>query len=159
MCPPPFSRAPRSLCAQSETRIKELMALGVAVKVVTIGKKVGSYYKRRTEIYNLTKSFDMGNSPTTAEAQARRRAAGGRTFRACVRTLAQPPISQLRASTAAPPRRTRARTHATRAAPRPPRLRSSCLAMPADANTLLRGRSLPTLSPRHTTITPPPGRG
>jgi F0F1-type ATP synthase gamma subunit len=58
---------------QSEARIKELMALGVAVKVVTIGKKVGSYYKRRTAMYNLSKSFDMGNSPTTAEAQARAR--------------------------------------------------------------------------------------
>ena len=56
---------------QSEARIKELQALGVAVKVVTVGKKVGSYYKRRPQ-YNLTKSFDMGNSPTTAEAQARR---------------------------------------------------------------------------------------
>ncbi len=62
--------------SQSEARIKELMALGVAVKVVTIGKKVGSYYKRRPQ-YALTKSFDMGNSPTTAEAQASRRA---RTF-------------------------------------------------------------------------------
>ncbi len=61
----------RSRFVQSEARIKELMALGVAVKVVTIGKKVGSYYKRRTAIYNLSKSFDMGNSPTTAEAQAR----------------------------------------------------------------------------------------
>lgn len=49
--------------------MKELMALGVKVKLVTIGKKAGSYYKRRPQ-YNLIKAFDMGNSPTTAEAQA-----------------------------------------------------------------------------------------
>lgn len=50
-------------------RIQELTALGVAVKLVTIGKKAGSFYKRRPQ-FNLVKSFDMGNSPTTAEAQA-----------------------------------------------------------------------------------------
>jgi len=54
---------------KSEQRIKELTQLGVKVKVVTIGKKVSSYYKRRPQ-YNLSRSFDMGNSPTTAEAQA-----------------------------------------------------------------------------------------
>ena len=59
---------------QSEARIKELQALGVAVKVVTVGKKVGSYYKRRPQ-YSLSKAFDMGNSPTTAEAQVRKTAA------------------------------------------------------------------------------------
>ena len=42
------------------------------VKVVAVGKKVGSYYKRRPQ-YNLSKAFDMGNSPTTAEAQVRTR--------------------------------------------------------------------------------------
>ena len=36
---------------------------------MTIGKKCSSYFKRRPQ-YNLVKSFDMGNSPTTAEAQA-----------------------------------------------------------------------------------------
>lgn len=55
---------------KSEARIRELTALGVKVKVVTIGKKCGSYYKRRPQ-YNLVKSFEMGSSPTTAEAQAR----------------------------------------------------------------------------------------
>lgn len=50
--------------------MKELMALGVKVKVVTIGKKCSSYFRRRPQ-YNLVKAFDMGNSPTTAEAQAR----------------------------------------------------------------------------------------
>lgn len=49
--------------------MKELEALGVAVKIVTIGKKAGGFYKRRPR-YNLVKAFDMGNSPTTAEAQA-----------------------------------------------------------------------------------------
>lgn len=36
---------------------------------MTIGKKASSYYKRRPQ-YNLVKAFDMGNSPTTQEAQA-----------------------------------------------------------------------------------------
>ena len=39
---------------------------------MAVGKKVGSYYKRRPQ-YNLSKAFDMGNSPTTAEAQVRPR--------------------------------------------------------------------------------------
>ena len=53
---------------QSEARLKELKALGCSVKIVTIGKKATNYYKRRPQ-YNLIKSFDMGNSPTTSEAQ------------------------------------------------------------------------------------------
>ena len=44
--------------------------MGVKVKLVTIGKKVTTFFKRRPQ-YTLAKSFDMGNSPTTAEAQAR----------------------------------------------------------------------------------------
>ena len=55
--------------SQTELRIKELAEAGVKVKLVTIGKKCSSYFKRRPQ-YNLVKSFDMGNSPTTAEAQA-----------------------------------------------------------------------------------------
>jgi hypothetical protein len=47
--------------------------------VVAVGKKVGSYYKRRPQ-YNLSKAFDMGNSPTTAEAQVRRPSAAGRAL-------------------------------------------------------------------------------
>jgi len=65
----PALLVPDSRPIQSEARIKELQALGVKVKVVTIGKKVSSYYKRRPQ-YNLVKAFDMGNSPTTGEAQA-----------------------------------------------------------------------------------------
>jgi len=50
-------------------RAAELGAMGVKVKLVTIGKKVTTFFKRRPQ-YTLAKSFDMGNSPTTAEAQA-----------------------------------------------------------------------------------------
>ena len=40
------------------------------VKLVTIGKKATTFFKRRPE-YNLVKTFEMGNAPTTTEAQAR----------------------------------------------------------------------------------------
>lgn len=55
---------------QAVLRAKELAALGVNVKFVTIGKKVSNFFKRRPQ-YKIARSFDMGNSPTTAEAQAR----------------------------------------------------------------------------------------
>jgi len=51
------------------SRVKELKALGVDVKLVTIGKKCSAFFKRRPE-YSLVKSFEMGSSPTTTEAQA-----------------------------------------------------------------------------------------
>ena len=51
-------------------RVKQLQALGVSVKLVTIGKKVSAFFKRRPE-YSLVKTFEMGSSPTTTEAQVR----------------------------------------------------------------------------------------
>ena len=52
-------------------RAAELQKLGVNVKIVAIGKKVSTFFKRRPQ-YNMVKSFDMGSAPTTAEAQASR---------------------------------------------------------------------------------------
>ena len=54
---------------KAEGRLKELMAMGLDVKLVTVGKKGAVYFKRRPQ-YNLAKSFDLGAKPTTKEAQA-----------------------------------------------------------------------------------------
>jgi F-type H+-transporting ATPase subunit gamma len=54
---------------KAEARLKELMAMGLSVKLVTVGKKGAVYFKRRPQ-YNLAKSFDLGAKPTTKEAQA-----------------------------------------------------------------------------------------
>jgi len=55
---------------KTETRAKELKALGVDCKIVLVGKKGAKYFSRRKELYNIGKIFDMGNAPTTAQAQA-----------------------------------------------------------------------------------------
>ena len=54
---------------KAEARLRELMAMGLNVKLVTVGKKGAVYFKRRPQ-YNLAKSFDLGAKPTTKEAQA-----------------------------------------------------------------------------------------
>lgn len=54
---------------QAEARVKELLAQGVGVIIVTIGNKGTQYFKRRPH-YNLARSFELGQSPTTKEAQA-----------------------------------------------------------------------------------------
>mmetsp|Transcript_26723 Transcript_26723/g.50870 ORF Transcript_26723/g.50870 Transcript_26723/m.50870 type:complete len:378 (-) Transcript_26723:288-1421(-) len=53
-----------------EKRCAELQAMGVQPKLVLIGKKCAQYFGRRKAMYNIAKSFDMGNAPTTAQAQA-----------------------------------------------------------------------------------------
>ena len=45
------------------------MAQGLGVIMVTIGNKGTTYFKRRPQ-YNLARSFELGQSPTTKEAQA-----------------------------------------------------------------------------------------
>ena len=52
-----------------ETRVKELEAQGVKCKLILIGKKANTYFKRRPQ-YTVVKGFNMGQSPTTQEAQA-----------------------------------------------------------------------------------------
>merc|ERR1712185_110112 len=39
-------------------------------KVLNIGSKGTTYFKRRSEKYNLSKQFMLGGAPTTKEAQA-----------------------------------------------------------------------------------------
>jgi F-type H+-transporting ATPase subunit gamma len=52
-----------------ENRVKELLGMGLAVKIVTVGKKGGVYFKRRPQ-YTLAATFDLGAKPTIKEAQA-----------------------------------------------------------------------------------------
>lgn len=54
---------------KAETRVKELLATGINVNVVAVGNKGAQYFKRRPQ-YNLVKSYALGQSPTTKEAQA-----------------------------------------------------------------------------------------
>merc|ERR1719393_368764 len=53
----------------TEQRLSELKAQGVEAKLITVGKKGGVYFNRRTEQYNLVKRFDMGQAPSTQDAQ------------------------------------------------------------------------------------------
>lgn len=54
---------------KTEARFKELTNQGLQVKVVAIGRKGIQYMQRRPK-FNVTKSFVLGSSPTTKEAQA-----------------------------------------------------------------------------------------
>jgi F-type H+-transporting ATPase subunit gamma len=51
-------------------RIQELNEMGVKCKVLTIGKKGVTFFKRRANKYNLSKQFTLGGAPTIKEAQA-----------------------------------------------------------------------------------------
>ena len=54
---------------KTEQRVAELKAQCVEAKLITVGKKGGVYFNRRTEQYNLVKRFDMGQAPSTQDAQ------------------------------------------------------------------------------------------
>ena len=54
---------------KTESRLQELMDLGIAVRLATVGKKGETYFKRRPQ-YNMVASFDLGAKPSTKEAQA-----------------------------------------------------------------------------------------
>lgn len=54
---------------KSEQRAQELMDLGLDVKIITVGKKGATYFKRRPQ-YNVVANFDLGAKPTIKEAQA-----------------------------------------------------------------------------------------
>jgi len=51
-------------------RIQELSAKGVDCKILNIGRKGATFFKRRANIYNISKQFMLGGAPTTKEAQA-----------------------------------------------------------------------------------------
>jgi F-type H+-transporting ATPase subunit gamma len=50
-------------------RIQELNEMGVNCKVLNIGSKGATFFKRRSDQYNLSKQFALGGAPTTNEAQ------------------------------------------------------------------------------------------
>merc|ERR1711977_74022 len=55
---------------KSVARIQELNEMGVQCKVLNIGRKGSSFYKRRANKYKLSKQFALGGAPSTKEAQA-----------------------------------------------------------------------------------------
>lgn len=54
---------------KTEQRVAELKQQGVECKLITVGKKGGVYFNRRKDQYNLVKRFDMGQAPSTQDAQ------------------------------------------------------------------------------------------
>merc|ERR1712054_6208 len=55
---------------KSVARIQELDEMGVKCKILTIGRKGCSFFKRRANKYKLSKQFALGGAPSTKEAQA-----------------------------------------------------------------------------------------
>ncbi|CAM9210076.1 unnamed protein product [Chrysoparadoxa australica] len=55
---------------KTEGRVQELMAQGLEVEVVTIGKKISQYFARRSDKYKVKRAFDCGQAPTAAEASS-----------------------------------------------------------------------------------------
>ena len=54
---------------QTELRARELMKMGLNVKIMLIGKKGATYFKRRSEIFNIAgvlQSLQGGNKPAWA---------------------------------------------------------------------------------------------
>jgi F-type H+-transporting ATPase subunit gamma len=54
---------------KTEARYRELTAMGLKVKLVLVGNKGRQYFSRRPQ-YDIAKSFALGATPTTREAQA-----------------------------------------------------------------------------------------
>jgi F-type H+-transporting ATPase subunit gamma len=54
---------------RAEARYRELTGLGLNVNLVLVGNKGKQYFSRRPQ-YNIVKSFSLGATPTTREAQA-----------------------------------------------------------------------------------------
>eukprot|EP00877_Chromochloris_zofingiensis_P005484 jgi/Chrzof1/14937/Cz09g21130.t1_ATPC1[v5.2] len=54
---------------KTEQRYRELTSMGVKVKLVLVGRKGGQYFSRRPS-YDVVRSFALGATPTTREAQA-----------------------------------------------------------------------------------------
>jgi F-type H+-transporting ATPase subunit gamma len=55
---------------KAEMRHAELTKLGVQCKLVCVGRKGATYFKRRSAMYDIEESYDVGQSPTIKEAQA-----------------------------------------------------------------------------------------
>jgi F-type H+-transporting ATPase subunit gamma len=54
---------------RAEARYRELTGMGLSVNLVLVGNKGKQYFARRPQ-YNIAKSFSLGATPTTREAQA-----------------------------------------------------------------------------------------
>jgi len=54
---------------KTEQRVRELTAMGLKVKLVLVGNKGKQYFGRRPQ-YDVARSFSLGATPTTREAQA-----------------------------------------------------------------------------------------
>ncbi|KAA8497839.1 ATP synthase gamma chain, chloroplastic [Porphyridium purpureum] len=52
---------------QSERRVKELLATGVNVELITIGNKASQYFGRRPQ-YTVRRAFPIGQAPTAEQA-------------------------------------------------------------------------------------------
>merc|ERR1711977_373710 len=57
------------LIKKAVARIQELDEIGVKCKILNVGSKGATYFKRRASIYELSKQFTLGGAPTTKEAQ------------------------------------------------------------------------------------------
>lgn len=55
---------------KTERRVKELMAMGVKVQLVCVGRKGAQYFNRRKGTYTINKSFTLGAKPSSKDAQA-----------------------------------------------------------------------------------------
>jgi F-type H+-transporting ATPase subunit gamma len=54
---------------KTEARVRELTSMGINVRLVLVGNKGKQYFARRPQ-YDVARSFSLGATPTTREAQA-----------------------------------------------------------------------------------------
>lgn len=54
---------------KAEQRYRELTAMGIAVRLICVGRKGSAYFRRRPQ-YQIEATFEVGQSPTIKEAQA-----------------------------------------------------------------------------------------
>ena len=55
---------------KTEERHAQLLAQGVEVDLITVGKKGTQYFKRRADQYNISADFEVGQTITVKESQA-----------------------------------------------------------------------------------------
>merc|ERR1712176_94423 len=55
---------------RTEQRVAELKATGVEAELILVGKKGGQYFGRRSDQYDVVRSFETGQKPTVKESQA-----------------------------------------------------------------------------------------
>merc|ERR1719198_2406491 len=55
---------------RTEQRVAELRASGVECELVMVGKKGAKYFNRRTDQYDVVRTFETGQKPTVKESQA-----------------------------------------------------------------------------------------